>query len=59
MLHLATWRARAEHNGLAGDELVATIPTEVCIKLGLKPENLLIDMPPLAELCEGMEALLG
>lgn len=59
VLHLSAWRARAEHNGLQGDELAATIPTEVCVKLGLKPETVLTDMPPLSELCEGMEALLG
>jgi putative nucleotidyltransferase with HDIG domain len=59
VLHLSAWRARAEHNGLEGDELAATIPAEVCVKLGLKPETLLTEMPPLSELCEGMEALLG
>lgn len=59
VLHLSAWRARAEHNGLEGEELIATIPTEVCLKLGLKPETLLTEMPPLSELCEGMEALLG
>jgi HD-like signal output (HDOD) protein len=59
VIHLAAWRARAEHNGLDGDEMAATVPAEVCAKLGLKPETLLVDMPSLAELCEGMEALLG
>lgn len=59
VIHLAAWRARAEHNGLDGDELAATVPTEVCAKLGLTADTLLVDMPPLSELCEGMEALLG
>lgn len=59
VLHLSAWRARAENNGLEGDELAATIPADVCTKLGLKPETLLTEMPPLSELCEGMEALLG
>jgi len=59
VIHLAAWRARAEHNGLDGEELAATVPTEVCLKLGLTADTLLVDMPPLSELCEGMEALLG
>ena len=59
VIHVAAWRARAEHNGLDGEEMMATLPTEVCLKLGLKPDTLLTDMPPLAELCEGLEALVG
>jgi len=59
VIHLATWRARAEHNALTQEELAATIPADVCKKLGLKPEVLLTEMPPLAELCEGLEALIA
>ncbi|HET6789294.1 MAG TPA: HDOD domain-containing protein [Aquabacterium sp.] len=59
IIHLAAWRARAEHNGLNEAELAATIPTEVCQQLKLDPNVFLKEMPTMAELCEGMEALLG
>jgi HD-like signal output (HDOD) protein len=59
IIHLAAWRARAEHNGLNGPELVATVPGEVCGMLGLTGDQFLADLPPLSELCEGLEALVG
>ena len=59
VIHIASWRARAEHNGVPADEMAATVPTEVCKKLGLSPAELLNEMPPLSELSEGLEALLG
>ncbi|RZI85218.1 MAG: HDOD domain-containing protein [Rubrivivax sp.] len=59
VIHLAAWRARAEHNGLDAAELAATVPTEVCLKLGLTADTLLVEMPSLNELCEGMEALFS
>lgn len=37
----------------------AQVPAEVCAALGITPEVLLKDMPPLAEQCEGLEALFG
>ncbi|MDE2593318.1 MAG: HDOD domain-containing protein [Burkholderiales bacterium] len=59
VIHLAAWRARGEHNKLNADELAGTIPAEVCKKLGLNPETLLKELPPLSELCEGLDSLLG
>ncbi|MBI5925059.1 MAG: HDOD domain-containing protein [Aquabacterium sp.] len=59
VIHLAVWRARAEHNQLSEDELAGTIPADVCKKLGLKPDDILKGMPPMSELCEGLEAMLG
>ncbi len=59
VIHLATWRARAEHNELSAEELAATIPADVCARLNIKPELILQDMPPLKELCEGLDALIG
>ncbi|MCH8180855.1 MAG: HDOD domain-containing protein [Proteobacteria bacterium] len=59
VIHVASWRARAEHNGLQAEELAVTVPAEVCRKLGLTTQELLNDMPPLSELSEGLEALLG
>ena len=59
VLHLAVWRARAEANKLTPDEMASTIPAEVCKALGLNPTEFLQDMPPLSELCAGMEEMLG
>lgn len=59
ILHLAAWRARAEHNGVNGSELEATVPAEVCQKLKMPVDRVTKEMPPMSELCEGMEALLG
>jgi HD-like signal output (HDOD) protein len=59
VIHIAVWRARAEHNGLSSDEIAATVPADVCKVLGLKPDVLLAEMPPIAELTEGLDSLLG
>ncbi|MEY4766739.1 MAG: hypothetical protein RI907_3412 [Pseudomonadota bacterium] len=59
VIHLAVWRARAEANKLSKEEMAATLPADLCTKLGLRPEEFLDDMPPLAELCEGLESMLG
>ncbi len=59
VIHVAAWRARCEHNALAPDEMAATIPADVCKKLGLAPDTLLTEMPPMKELSEGLESLLG
>ncbi len=59
VIHLAVWRARAEANKLNKAEMAATVPAEVCKKLGMTPETFLDDMPPLSELSAGLEAMLG
>lgn len=59
IIHLAAWRARAEHNELTGEEMAVTVPDGVCQVLGLPATKFLQDLPPLPELCEGLEALLG
>ncbi|TBO27925.1 HDOD domain-containing protein [Aquabacterium lacunae] len=59
VIHISAWRARAEHNGLNQAELASTVPSGVCEAIGLSPEKLLTELPPFAELCEGLEALLG
>lgn len=59
IVHLAAWRSRAEENKYSKEELDATFPTEVAAKLGLKPELILNDMPPLAELGAGLESLVS
>lgn len=59
VIHLAAWRARAEHNGLKPEEMAATFPTAVAQKLGLSADLVLKDMPPMSELSEGLEVLLS
>lgn len=59
LLHVAAWRARAEHNELSADELAATVPAAVLSRLGLTADNLLSEMPPVAELAEGLDCLIS
>jgi len=59
ILHLAVWRARAEEGGHAPDDMASTFPVEVAARLGLTLEVFTRDMPPLAELDEGMRELIG
>lgn len=59
VLHLAVWRARAESQQLNAAARAALVPVDVCEALGLPPEVLLDELPPLPELCEGMDALIG
>jgi HD-like signal output (HDOD) protein len=59
VLHLSAWRARAEHNSLTPEEMASTVPVAVLQKLGLNADAFLSDMPPLSELAEGLEAMLG
>jgi hypothetical protein len=59
VVHLAAWRARAEENKYSADELESTFPTEVAAKLGLSLATFTEDMPPLAELGEGMQELIS
>ena len=59
IVHLAAWRARAEENKYSADELESTFPTEVAAKLGLNLETFTEEMPPLAELGEGMQELIN
>ena len=39
--------------------MAAQVPADVCAALGLSTDVLLKEMPPLAELCEGLEALIS
>ncbi|MFJ3046434.1 HDOD domain-containing protein [Herbaspirillum chlorophenolicum] len=59
IVHLAAWRARAEENKYSADELESTFPADVAEKLGLKLETFTEEMPPLAELGEGMQELIS
>lgn len=59
LVHIAAWRARAEANQLSSQDLEASWPLELAAKIALPREAMLIDLPPLAELCEGLESLLS
>ena len=58
VVHLAAWRARAEAASLSEAERVATLPEAVAVRLGLSADLLIHQMPPLKDLCAGLEALV-
>ncbi|MBX9902024.1 MAG: HDOD domain-containing protein [Burkholderiaceae bacterium] len=58
VIHLAAWRSRAEENKYSKEEMDATFPVEVAEKLGLNAKLLLVDMPAVTELAEGLEELI-
>ncbi len=59
IVHLATWRARAEENKYSADEMESTFPSEVAARLGLTLATFTEEMPPLPELSEGMQELVA
>lgn len=59
VVHLASWRARAEENKYSKEELRATFPEQVATKLGISADLFLSDMPPIAELAAGLEDLVS
>ncbi|MFZ6843680.1 HDOD domain-containing protein [Undibacterium sp. RuTC16W] len=59
VIHIAAWRSRALENNYSAEELQATFPEDVAKKLGISATLILNDMPPIAELSEGMEDLIA
>lgn len=59
VIHVASWRSRAEENKLTAEELDATWPGEVAAKAGLDRGSVLQQMPSLAELSAGLEDLVS
>lgn len=59
IIHLAAWLARANENNLTPDEVRASYPIEVAVKLGLDLYVTLEKMPPLSELSNGLEELVA
>ena len=59
VIHLAVWRSRAEENKYSKEEMEATLPIQVMEKLGLKASTILVDMPAISELSEGLEDLVS
>lgn len=58
VVHLATWRTRAEELKLNPEETAATLPLAVAESLGLSADELLEDMPSLSDLSAGLEELI-
>jgi|JI61114DRNA_FD_contig_51_1663481_length_1064_multi_1_in_0_out_0_1 HD-like signal output (HDOD) protein len=58
VIHIAVWMARAEENKYTKEEMEATIPTDVLVKLGISTDYVLSEMPPISELAAGLEELV-
>lgn len=58
VIRLAAWRARAEELRLKADDIAATLPLDTALGLGLTADELLEDMPRLADLSAGLEELI-
>lgn len=59
VVHVAVWAARADALGFTAEERAGTVPAEVLHHLGLTEASVLEEMPPLAELAEGLDSLIG
>lgn len=59
IVHIASWCARANESGFSADEKEATFPVEVARKLGIHPDRILNEMPPVSELAEGLQELIS
>ena len=59
IVHLASWRARAQEYKYSADELASTFPADVAARLGLTLATFTEEMPPLPELSEGMQELIN
>jgi HD-like signal output (HDOD) protein len=58
VVHLAVWRAAAEELKLGAEARAANVPAEVAAALGLGPQELLDEMPGMAELSAGLEEMI-
>ena len=59
VIHIASWRARAEENHLNAEELEATWPVDAASKIALPAQAVLQDLPSWKELCAGMDAMIS
>ena len=58
VVHLAVWRAAADEVKLDAEARAASMPAEVVAALGLGAQELLDEMPGLAELSAGLEEMI-
>ena len=56
-VHLGAWRARNEVRGVTAEAMLASYPALVAERLGLRRTLVLEDMPPRAELTDGLQAM--
>jgi len=59
IVHIASWCARASESGFSSEEKEATFPVEVARRIGIQPERVLNEMPPVSELAEGLQELIS
>ncbi len=58
VVHLAVWRASAEELKQDAEARAASVPADVAAALGLGPNELLDEMPSLADLSAGLEEMI-
>ncbi|NVO05279.1 MAG: HDOD domain-containing protein, partial [Rhodoferax sp.] len=58
-VHVGSWIARNAIQGTAQEQALATFPAAVARELGIAPELLSEEMPPVAELAAGLDEMLG
>lgn len=58
VVHLAVWRAAAEESKLDANQRAACMPADVAAALGLGAQELLDEMPSLADLSAGLEEMI-
>ena len=54
-----SWCARASESGFSPEEKEATFPVEVARRIGIQPDRVLNEMPPVSELAEGLQELIS
>lgn len=59
VLHLASWRAHSDELKADFESLIASWPEAIGNMAGLSREDLIDNMPPLAELSTGLEDIIG
>ena len=59
VVHLAAWRARAEENKYSREEMDATFPSDIALKLNVSRELIIDEMPAISELTAGLEDLVS
>ncbi len=59
IIHLAAWRSRAFEHNLNDEELQATFPVDVAAQLNLSADLVVVNMPGIVEMSEGLESLIS
>ncbi|MFZ6773231.1 HDOD domain-containing protein [Undibacterium sp. SXout7W] len=59
VVHVAIWLARARECACSQEEMEATIPEDLLLRLGLTTALILDEMPPFSEISEGLDGLIN